>query len=97
MEKLSGNRGSWEGFRGLVFTPFFVVVALVASMLLYPLTGIGPASNTFALCALATIAAGLGVGVVSLLLAKNIRARWRLFIGVLYFPAAVFSLLLSGF
>lgn len=56
----------------LVLAPFFVAVALVALMLIYPFTGIGPANNIFALCALATIILGLVVGVISLFLAKFI-------------------------
>lgn len=80
-----------------VFTPFFVAIALVASMVLYPFTGIGPASNIFALCALVAIVIGLVVGVVSLRLAKTILVWWRSLIGVLYFPTVVFSLLLAGF
>lgn len=87
-------------FRGstwLAFTPFFVAVALVILMLLYPFTGIGPASNIFALCALAAIVLGVAVGVISLFLAKTIRVWWRLSIGVLYLPTAVFSLLLAGY
>ena len=97
MEKLDSNRGFWRSGSGLVFTPFFVAVALVIAMLLFPLTGIGPASNTFALSALAAIAAGLVTGIVFLFLAKTIGVGWRVLIGVLYFPTAVFSLLLSGF
>lgn len=97
MEKLNGSGGSWQGWRWLVFTPFFVAAALVAAMLLYPLTGIGPINNTFALSALAAIAVGLVTGVVSLLLAKSIGAGWRLFIAALYFPVVVFCLLLAGF
>jgi len=61
-----------------VFTPFFVAIALVTSMVLYPFTGIGPASNIFALCALVAIVIGLVVGVVSLPLAKTILVWWRL-------------------
>ncbi len=89
---LSSNGRSW-----LVLTPFFVAVALVALMMLYPVTGIGPASNTFALCALAAIVVGVVVGIAALFLAKTIRVGWRLLIGVLYFPTVIFSLLLAGF
>lgn len=81
----------------LAFAPFFVAVALVVLMVLYPFTGIGPASNVFALCALAFIVLGLVVGIISLFLAKTVRVWWRLLIGVLYLPVAVFSLLLAGF
>lgn len=81
----------------LAFTPFLVAVALVVLMMLYPFTGIGPASNIFAICALAAIVFGLVIGVISLFLAKTIRVWWRLLIGVLYLPTAVFSLLLAGY
>lgn len=84
--------GSW-----LVFMPFMVALALLVLMALYPLTGIGPANNTFALSALAAIAVGLVFGVIALLLAKGLAIWSRLLIGVLYLPTVVFSLLLAGF
>ncbi|MES2151453.1 MAG: hypothetical protein V4508_16880 [Pseudomonadota bacterium] len=80
----------------LAFTPFFVALALVVLLILSPSTGIGPASNIYAACALAAIVLGLIVGVISLVVVKTIRVRWRLLIGVLYFPTAVFSLLMAG-
>lgn len=86
-----------RGSTPLAFTPFLVAVALVVLMVLYPFTGIGPASNVFALCALASIVVSLVVGIIALFLAKTIRVWWRLLIGVLYLPTAVFSLLLAGF
>lgn len=87
------SRGStWPAF-----TPFLVALALVVLLVLYPFTGIGPNSNTFALCALAAIVLGLVAGVIFLFLAKTIGVWWRLVIGVLYLPTAVFSLLLAGF
>lgn len=81
----------------LVFTPFAVALALVVLMLLHPLTGIGPTSNTFALCALAAIISGLGIGIIFLWLTQSIGIGLRLLIGALYLPAAIFSLLLAGF
>lgn len=80
-----------------MFAPFFVAIALVVLSALYPLTGIGPASNTFALSAFVAIAAGLLVGLVSLFLAKPIWVWWRVLAGVLYVPTAIFSLLVAGF
>jgi hypothetical protein len=81
----------------LEFTPFFVALALVVLMMLYPFTGIGPASNIFAFCALAAIVLGFVVGVISLCLEKTILVWWRLLIGALYLPTAVYSLLLAGY
>ncbi len=81
----------------LVCTPFFIFAALVVLMFLHPLTGIGPANNTFAASALAAIAIGLVVGIVSLFRAKAIGIWWRLLIGVSYLPVIVFSLLSAGF
>lgn len=81
----------------LAFVPFFVALVLVVLLLLSPLTGIGPASNIYAFRALAAIVLGLVVGVISLFLEKTIRVWWRLLIGVLYLPTAVFSLLMAGF
>ena len=66
-------------------------------MALYPFTGIGPANNTFALCALAAIVVGLVLGVIALFLAKRMGVWLRLLIAVLYLPTALFSLLLAGF
>ena len=86
-----------KGSIWLGFMPFFVAIALVVLMMLYPFTGIGPASNIFALCALTAIILGLVVGVISLLLAKTIRVWWRLLIAALYLPTSVFSLLLAGY
>lgn len=81
----------------LAFTPFFVALALAVLLMLSSFTGIGPASNIFALCALAAIVLGLVIGVISLFLVKAVRVWWRLLVGVLYLPTAVFSLLLAGF
>lgn len=84
--------GSW-----LVFMPFMVALALLALMALYPFTGIGPANNTFALCALVAIVVGLVLGVIALFFAKHLRAWLRWVIAVLYLPTVLFSLLLAGF
>lgn len=80
-----------------MFAPFLVAAVLVSLWLLFPFTGIGPNSNTFAAFALAAIGVSLAVGVVSLLLARQIGVWWRVLIGVLYLPTAAFSLLLAGF
>lgn len=84
--------GNW-----LVFAPFLVAAVLIALLLLFPFTGIGPSNNTFAVVALAAIGLGLVFGVVSLFLAWTIGVWWRVLIGVLYLPTAVLSLLLAGF
>ncbi|MBY0409068.1 MAG: hypothetical protein K2Q97_02830 [Burkholderiaceae bacterium] len=80
-----------------MFAPFFVAMALLASIIIYPFTGIGPANNIFALCALVAIIIGLVVGVICLFLEKTILVWWRLLIGVLYLPTVIFSILLAGF
>lgn len=80
-----------------MFAPFFVAVALVVSATLYPFTGVGPSNKIFALCALAAIVLGIAIGVVALCRAKIIRVWWRLLIGLLYLPTALFSLLLAGY
>ena len=81
----------------LILTPFLVAVAIVVLAILDPFTGIGPASNIFALWALVAIVVSFVVGVISLFQAKTGGAWWRLLIGVLYMPTAVFSILLAGF
>ena len=81
----------------LAFTPFLIALTLLVLLMLYPFTGIGPNSNIFAGSALIAIILGLVVGAISLFVAKTIRVWWRLLIGVLYLPTAVFSLLLAGF
>lgn len=81
----------------LVFTPFMVALVLLALMALYPFSGIGPANNTFALCALAAIVVGLVLGVIALFSAKRLKAWLRLVVAVLYLPTVLFSLLLAGF
>lgn len=82
---------------GLSFAPFIVAIALFVLLLLSPYTHLGPSNNSYALGALAAIFLGLVAGVISLVMAKTVRIWWRLLIGVLYLPAAVVSLLLSGF
>lgn len=86
-----------RGANWLVFAPFLVAAVLVSLWLLFPFTGIGPNGNTFAAFALAAIGVSFAVGVVSLFLARKIGVWWRLLMGVLYLPTAVFSLLLAGF
>jgi len=84
--------GNW-----LVFAPFLVAAVLVALLVLFPFTGIGPSNNTLAAFALGAIGLGFVVGVLSLFLARTIGVWWRVLIGVLYLPTAVFSLLLADF
>ncbi|WP_426115806.1 hypothetical protein [Massilia sp. PWRC2] len=81
----------------LAYAPFVVTLALAVLGLLSPLTGIGPASNVFALSALAAIALGLAVGIGALFLPQGARLGWRLLIGVMYGPTALMSLLMAGF
>lgn len=81
----------------LIGTPFFVVIALVFLWAIYPLTGIGPANNTFAFLALVAIATGLLTGIISLFRAKHIWIGWRILIGLLYIPTVMVSLLMAGF
>lgn len=81
----------------LMLTPFFVAVALVVLAMLQSFTGIGPASNIFALWALVAIVVGFVVGIISLFQEKTVGVWWRLLIGVLYLPTTVFFILLAGF
>ena len=80
-----------------ILAPFLVAVGLLVSVAISPLTGIGPSNNTFFGFAALAIISGLAVGSVSLCLARSITALWRVIVGVLYVPTALFSALLAGF
>lgn len=80
-----------------IYAPFLVAATLFVLLILSRSTGFGPSSNIYAVSAFAAIVVGLMVGVTSLVQAKAIRVRWRLLICLLYFPTAIFSLLVAGF
>lgn len=81
----------------LIYSPFLVAATLFVLTILSRSTGFGPSNNLYAVCALAAIPLGIIVGVIFLFLAKSMRIRWRLLVGLLYLPTAVFSLLMAGF
>jgi amino acid transporter len=82
---------------GAKFAPFLIAIVLFVAVILSPYTGIGPNSNSFALFALVMIIIGLIIGVVSLYRDRTTRIRWRILVGLLYLPAALFSVLVAGF